>query len=238
MNLRRTIGLILDHHRDRDRLIRELDAAAMDGLRAQDLAQDRTSGHTTVLDDDGFAMPAVADPTGETATSPDPIRALRHDLDLAEHAVYTAASSLYGVAPTSFRHIATLVDLHRRQGPDPLQVHRIISATETLADIRSHFLCHCGHPHRCPSHTTITDADYAAMLAKVSNDNAPVCAFCGNEPPRHKNPTTVSGNLPEPRWVGSSCYDRIRKTGHAPSRQDLEKLKRTGHWPKLREKAA
>lgn len=41
---------------------------------AQNFDSDRTTGHTTVTDDDGMTMPAVSDPTGEAATSPDKAR--------------------------------------------------------------------------------------------------------------------------------------------------------------------
>jgi len=62
-------------------------AAVVDALAgqpgAQDTQQDRTSGHTTVVDEHGTPMPARTDPTGEAACRVDPaaadLRQLRRD---------------------------------------------------------------------------------------------------------------------------------------------------------------
>jgi len=54
---------------------------AMNGQpRAQNLEGDRTTGHTTVTDDQGWPMPSVSDPTGEAALRPD--RAYRDLVEL------------------------------------------------------------------------------------------------------------------------------------------------------------
>ena len=240
MNLRRTVETLQAHQHVNPAVRRALDDALADGIHAQNLEGDRTTGHTTVLDDDGLSMPAVSDPTGETACNPDRARLLLAELDHLESRVVTHAGSLYDTRPVGFPQAVLTVWVyanHPTRPPRQTAMSRIVRAADRLADIDNQFVCRCGHPHRCPTHSTITPKDHAAILAKVSDANAPICAYCGQEPPCTARPTTVAGNLPEPRLVGRTCYDRIRRSGRPPSRTDLETLNRTGRWPKLKETA-
>lgn len=103
--LRRIESLAARNSNDLARLITSL----IDGMeghpRAQALQADRTSGHTTVIDDRGIPVPSVADPTGETAIRPDFAAKdrLEYDkcLEIAERAMERADRIRVAWTPTA-----------------------------------------------------------------------------------------------------------------------------------------
>ena len=64
------------------------------GYPQPSLESDRTSGHTTVTDDQGDPMPAVADPTGEISIAPDQARADERHLDQLIRRLYSTATDI------------------------------------------------------------------------------------------------------------------------------------------------
>lgn len=60
--------------------------------KAQHLEADRTTGHTTVVDDQGMPMPAVSDPTGEAAIRPDKAAMHLREVDDKLRAAHAAVS--------------------------------------------------------------------------------------------------------------------------------------------------
>lgn len=173
--------------------------------------------------------PPRPDPTGEQAISGDRARQLRGELDQAESRIVDTIRLLRSGTRDIHQaiHVVILLDSY---GPRPSSkpqreaIRTIDGAAQTI--------------HRITVEVMDARKPDAATLAKISNGNAPVCAFCAGAPPCTADKTTVSANLTEPRWVCRSCYDRIRGTGKPPSRRDLEQLQRTGKWPRVREEAA
>lgn len=81
-----------------------------------------------------------------------------------------------------------------------------------------------------------------AGRAKLATPGEPGCFFCELaktwSPPHTKQPTTVGGNLTEPRLVCSGHYDLIRKhLGRAPSPDENARYVRTGQYPKRHQPA-
>lgn len=58
---------------------------------------DRGSGHTTVTDENGMSIPAVSDPTGEAAVTPDPAAADHRQLARSVETIHSEARKLYGL---------------------------------------------------------------------------------------------------------------------------------------------
>jgi len=198
-----------------------LDAQAETGVRAQDFS---ISDKPTPID-----PPPRPDPTGEQAISGDRARQLRGELDQAESRIVDTIRLLRSGTRDIHQaiHVVILLDSY---GPRPTSkpqreaIRELDNAAQTI--------------HRITVEVLDARKPDAATLAKISNGNAPVCAFCADAPPCTADKTTVSANLTEPRWVCRSCYDRIRGTGKPPSRRDLEHLKSHGRWPRLKEQAA
>lgn len=76
-----------------------------------------------------------------------------------------------------------------------------------------------------------------AGRAKLASPGQPACWFCETQaksfaPVMTKDPTTVAGNLVEPRLVCRPHYDWIRTNGHAPSPAETQAFVRTGRWPR------
>lgn len=81
-----------------------------------------------------------------------------------------------------------------------------------------------------------------AGRAKLATPGEPGCWYCEQaktwSPPHTKQPTTVGGNLTEPRLVCSGHYDLIRKhLGRAPTPDENTRYVRTGQYPKLHQSA-
>lgn len=265
MSFRDDIDRLHDYTRKRSALLHLLGELTEDGMHAQNVEGDRTTGTDTVLfcwvherdpkdcqrqelDCTGEPIPKATDPTGETSIRPDRARRQRGELEAAEGRIIAAASELYdstcstvGVA----KQTAWIYVNHQGKARRP-ELERIIrNAVVVLHRITAeHFCTRCTGPsaHPCRKrdengdpHTEVRDSDVAKAREKLGKVSRPEswCAYCGNEPPATKNPTTVKGNLSEPRIVGRSCYVRILRTGKAPTRQDIETLKRTGSWPQV-----
>lgn len=202
------------------------------------------------LDCDGEIIPQHSDPTGETAASWDRARRHRSELQAAEERLCSAAGQFYGETHSPTVSVAKqtcwiYVNHQDRKKRSDLE-RKVSTAVDTLHRICAEYFCtKCPRPSRHPCqrkdgngerHTALTEKDIQKQrdqLGKVDIERN--CCFCGDEPPCTKNPTTVNGNLPEPRTVGRSCYDRIRRTGKPPTRQDLDHLKKRGKWPGLRD---
>lgn len=264
MSFRDEIERLHAYTRKRPALLAVLRELTEDGMHAQDVESDRTSGTETVLfcwdherdpdecnrlrkhDDPictGEPIPKATDPTGETTVRPDRIRRLVAEVEAAEARILTAAGQMYGSTPcrdvNTAKQTCWIYANHQGRTKRPDLERTITRAVETLDRVTAAYFCtQCRHPvaHPCDRHTKVSEGDKTKDLGKV--DPTKVCSFCGNEPPCTKNPTTVKGNLAHPRTVGRSCYDRIRQTGKPPTRQDLDHLKRHGKWPALRETAA
>lgn len=262
MSFRDDIERLHDYSRKRTALLAVLSELTEDGIHAQDVESDRTTGTETVMfcwvheqdpadcnrrrkaDDPictGDPIPKATDPTGETTIRPDRARRLRSEVDRAEARILTAAGQFYDTTCLTVK-VATqtcwIYANHDRPRRTDLE-RRITAATEVLHRIVTEFFCStCARPvpHPCPRHTDLTEKDIQQQREKLGKvDITRTCSFCGNEPPCTKNPTDVKGNLSSPRTVGRTCYDRIRQTGKPPTRQDLDYLKREGKWPKLKD---
>lgn len=223
-DLRRASETLRAHLAQRAKLHAELDYQAETGIRAADFTP---SDKPAPID-----PPPRPDPTGEVGITQDRARQLRAELDQAEARILQAIRTLQRSphpaprlvqAPAAIAYIASV----RSKEPTWHRARQSIDAAcQTLFRIRVEVL-----------EAKPPDAAHRKKLG-VAEPPETWCSICGNEPPHTANPTTVAGNLPEPRWVGSTCYFRIRATGIAPSKRDLEHLKRTGRWPKIKEQAA
>lgn len=119
-DLERAARRIAEHARDLTvtgvrRTVAALHLAQNGHPRSASTENDRTSGHTTVTDDTGTTMPAVADPTGENALIGDRARA-----ELAE-----LARLLPGI-DRDLRTVAAIVGRHEHLAVAPPDDHAII----------------------------------------------------------------------------------------------------------------
>lgn len=243
MSFADTVDRLNDWTRKRQAAVNLLMYLCEDGLRAADLESDRTSGHSTVVDEDGLSMPAVTDPTGEAVMKPDRAREQLSEIVRAETRVLVAVHVLYDVRPNSISEAKQILWVYvNHDRPRLRRVEKTVDgAVSVLHRISTELFCSaCTHAvqHPCPRHSTLTKADLEQQrkrLGVVTVDRW--CVFCHDEPPCTLNPTTVAGNLPTPRLVGRACYDRIRQTGRPPTRQDLDHLARVGKWPRAKETA-
>lgn len=260
MSFHRDLDLLGDWCRKRARTLTTLREMCEDGVHAASYEGDRTSGHDTVLfcwthqQDpgecqkagdlcDGETIPVATDITGETTIRPDRPRRLLAELDQAEARIIQAASRIYTTVPGTIAQARQILAVYhhdpKRKLPDLERTVR--TQVDHLARISAELWCPtCPRPvaHPCKTHTTRTERDLQTerdSLGKVDPDHT--CSFCGNGPGCTKNPTTVNGNLPHPRTVCRSCYDRIRRTGRPPTRHDLDHLALKGKWPKIKEPA-
>lgn len=126
-------------------------------------------------------------------------------------------------ATDSTGEAAIIEDRARSDQRDLEAIERqLIQLTDRLARIGDRYL---------PS--TLPDK---AGRAKLATPGEPGCWYCEQartwSPPHTKTPTTVGGNLTEPRLVCSGHYDLIRKhLGRAPTADENSRYVRTGKYP-------
>lgn len=257
MTFREDLDRLRDYCRKRPAIADALRDMTEDGIKAASYEGDRTTGHTAHLwcwdhqNDprdchkagflcDGDPIPSATDLTGETAIRGDRARRLTAELSVAETRICQAAANVYDTPPLTIGRakqvLAVYLEDRTRRLANTEKV--VASAVGTLHRISAELFCQtctAPTPHPCKRHTALSETDIAKdreSLGAASPEHW--CSYCSEAPGCTKNPTTVNGNLAHARTVCRSCFDRIRTTGQAPSRQDLEHLKRTGRWPKLK----
>lgn len=132
--------------------------------------------------------------------------------------------------PTDSTGEAAIVDDRARSDQRDLEAieRQLIQLTDRLARLGDRYL-----PASLPD---------KAGRAKLATPGEPGCYFCELaktwSPPHTKQPTTVGGNLTEPRLVCSGHYDLIRKhLGRAPTPDENSRYVRTGQYPKRHQPA-
>lgn len=198
------------------------------GVRAQALEGDRTSGHTTVTDENGYTIPAVSDPTGETAVSEDRARTLLRDLDRAEDRLLRAMYRLCGHPIADMASAAQVLCAYT--GKDQ-PTNRALKGCAQVFD-------------------RVIAETYSRWKPKAgeSADGEPGCQSCGRlkvdgvpywSPPSYNrgNPTDLGGMLPSKALLCKPCRDWICRDPDAtvyryPTADQLRVKRKTGRWPK------
>lgn len=202
------------------------------GIRGQHLESDRTTGHTTVLDENGVPMPAVVDTTGEAAISRDDARVLLAEVDRAERDIVLVSMRITG-QPNLTSTIPAVIYRYA-EGPDSLGVGGTIKR--------------CGSVFARATGDTVKRRKLKPSdLSHLAADGEPGCQSCAryvkpdgirlwNHPGyNEERPTDLGGALPRRVLLCRPCYrfaveqDPIR----LPSVKELAARHQDprGRWP-------
>lgn len=225
-DLDKAVAICRAYLSQRDKVRELLTRYTNDGVRAQSLEQDRSSGMTTVMDpgEDG-GRPMVSDPTFNAAGRRDAFRQLLEDCEASERRLIGSANRLIG---------HTMLTL-------PQQIPQVLKAYRGSDDTFNRLIHHAAQTFaHALSHTV--DANTTDVVGRAKP--VPDCQSCvrlklSDGPWRvdpdylDGKPTDVAGHLDKPMKVCRACYKFISAEHRLPSVKELRLRYEDPrkHWP-------